>query len=123
MKNLNKILTVAVVLSAFATASQATADEAFLSPRAKANQPHYAPAGSSSVNDPDLVKDHPAGNAKAWEQTHRTRTEPSTVMTPSTAVVSVGYKAVGADGIAASPKLRQQLDDRAMQPIMVAPLK
>jgi hypothetical protein len=122
MKNLNKILAVAVVISAFATASQATADEPFLSPRAKANQPHYAPAGSS-MNSPDLVKDRPMGNAKAWEQMHRRSMEPSTVVTPSTAVVSVGYKAVGADGIAASPKLRQQLDERGTQPIMIAPLK
>ena len=122
MKNLNKVLAVAVVLSAFATASQATADEPFLSPRAKANQPHYAPAGSS-INSPDLVKDRPTGNAKAWEQTHRTRMEPSTAVTSSTAVVSVGYKAVGADGIAASPKVRQHLDEQGTQPIMVAPLK
>jgi hypothetical protein len=41
---------------------------------------------------------------------------------PSAEVASAGYRAVGADGIAASPKLRQQLDQRNAT-IMVAPVK
>ena len=122
MKNLNKILAAAVVISAFATASHATADEPFLSPRAKANQPHYAPAGSS-VNDVNLVTNRPAGNAKAWAQAQSSRMVPSTTGAASVGLASVGYRAVGADGIAASPKLRQQLDERGTQPVMVAPLK
>lgn len=41
---------------------------------------------------------------------------------PGTAVVKVGYRATGDDGITASPKLRQFLDERngAYQ---IAPLK
>jgi len=122
MNNLKKILMAILVAAAFTTASRATADEPFLSPRAKANQPHYAPAGSS-VNDVNLVTNRPAGNAKAWAQAQSSRTVPGTTGAASVGLVSVGYRAVGADGIAASPKVRQQLDERGTQPIMVAPLK
>jgi hypothetical protein len=60
----------AVVAVAFTTAHRATANEPFLSPKAKANQIRFAPSGSSA-NDPDLLKDRPFGNAKAWAQQHR----------------------------------------------------
>jgi hypothetical protein len=42
--------------------------------------------------------------------------------TASAAVASVGYRATGGDGIAASPKLRQHLNEHGAHP-MVAPLK
>lgn len=80
MKNLNLILMAAVAATAFTSVNRAQADEPFLSPRAKANQIHYAPSGSS-INDPDLVKDRPAGNAKAWAQKHRATTFPGTEST------------------------------------------
>jgi len=38
-------------------------------------------------------------------------------------VAAAGYKATGKDGITASPKGRQQLDERSSQPVMIAPLK
>jgi hypothetical protein len=116
MKNLNKILIAAVVAGALASASRATADEPFLSPHAKANQARVVPG--SSINDVNLATNHPAGNAKAVAQAQSLRTVPST-----TGAASVGYRAAGADGIAASPKARQQLNERGTQPVMIAPLK
>jgi hypothetical protein len=116
MKNLNKILIAAIVAGALASASRATAGEPLLSPHAKANQALVVP--SSSVNDVNLATNHPTGNAKAVAQAQSLQTVPGT-----TGGASVGYRATGADGIAASPKFRQQLDERGTQPIMVAPLK
>jgi hypothetical protein len=116
MKNLNTILVAVVVAGALASASRATADEPLLSPRAKANQTRVVPG--SSIHDVNLATNHPAGNAKALAQAQSLRTVPSTA-----GAASVGYRAVGADGIAASPKFRQQLDERSAPTIMIAPLK
>ncbi|HWF03836.1 MAG TPA: hypothetical protein VHA06_09125 [Candidatus Angelobacter sp.] len=44
--------------------------------------------------------------------------------TPSKAIAPVEYKAVDKDGIVASPRLRQQLDERGRgQEFQIAPLK
>ena len=121
MKNLNKILSVAVAAGALSITA-AMANEPALSPHAKANQPHYATPGSS-LNSTDVVIEHPIGNAKAREQMHRTKTEPLAAVVSPAPMASAGYHATGADGITASPRLRQQLDERAVQPVMIAPLK
>jgi hypothetical protein len=42
--------------------------------------------------------------------------------TPSAEVAGASYRATGQDGITASPKVRQQLDERNTT-IMVAPVK
>ena len=77
MKNLSKILMAALVAAAFTTASRASADEPYLSPKAKANQIRVAPAGASA-NDVNLVTNRPAGNAKAWAQAQSLKTAPGT---------------------------------------------
>jgi len=38
-------------------------------------------------------------------------------------IAGAGYNATGADGITASPRTRQELDQRASAPIMVAPVR
>lgn len=43
--------------------------------------------------------------------------------TEAAVVAGAGYKAIGADGITASPRTRQELDQRAAAPVMVAPVK
>ncbi len=45
----------------------------------------------------------------------------SVVATPELA--SAGYQPTGADGVTASPKLREQLNQRSSEPIMIAPVK
>jgi hypothetical protein len=114
MTNVNKILMMAVVAAALTTASRASAGEPFLSPRAKANQVHFAPSGSS-INDPDLVKDRPAGNAKAWAQTHRFKTIPGT---ESTVDLVHGPRPT------MSPKdPRYEQEARRLREVQVAPIK
>jgi hypothetical protein len=63
MKNLNKILLAATVAVAFTSVNRALAGEAFLSPRAQANQ--IRTVTGSSMGDPDLTKDRANGNAQA----------------------------------------------------------
>jgi len=114
MKNLNRVLAAAVVAVTFTTASRATANEPFLSPRAKANQVHFAPSGSS-INDPDLVKDRPFGNAKAWAQTHRATTVHGT---ESTVDLVHGPRPT------MSPKdPRYEQEARRLRELQVAPIK
>jgi hypothetical protein len=118
MKNINKILMVAAIAVAGASANSAKADDSLLSPRAKGNQPLIVSI-ASRANGANLAMNRPDGNAKAWEQAQSLKAVPST---SSTAVASVGYRATGDDGITASPKQRQQLNDHGMQ-FTVAPLK
>lgn len=44
-------------------------------------------------------------------------------MAASTTVASIGYRAVGEDGITVSPKLRAQLDEHSHQPLHLARIK
>ena len=114
MKKINKILMVVVVATAFTAVNRAQADEPFLSPRAKANQIRHAPSGSS-INDPDLVKDRPAGNARAWAQTHRLQATPGAA---STVDLAHGPRPT------ISPKdPRYEQEARRLRELQVAPIK
>jgi hypothetical protein len=63
MKNVNKVLLAASLAVTVMGVNRALANDAFLSPRAQANQIRTVPA--STVGDPNLTADRASGNAKA----------------------------------------------------------
>jgi hypothetical protein len=58
----------------------------------------------------------PKGNA--WAEAHK-KVATTTATDQTAKPISVGYRAVGDDGIAASPKFRQMLDDRKAREMAV----
>lgn len=54
----------ALVAVALTTVNYAKADGALLSPRAQGNQIHIV--AGSSVDDPNLLTNHPTGNVRGW---------------------------------------------------------
>jgi hypothetical protein len=113
-KTLLFAVAVAGVLSFTASAN---AGEPLMSPRAKdqADSLRKVPGTTTDTIDRSIKP----GSPKAIAQAESLRRVPSA---SSAAVAAVGYRATGDDGITASPKARQQLDERGSH-VMIAPLK
>ncbi len=133
MKNLDKILFVAVFAAISSMAGQASAqyqatgaDGITASPklRQQLSERTRVPSGTSmtvaTVGYRAAGEDGIAASPKLREFIDQRK---AVAPAPGAVVASAGYRATGVDGITASPKLRQQLDERVLQPTMIAPLK
>ena len=115
---MKKTLLFAIVAAgALTLAANTNAGDAVMSPKAKAQADSLRTVPGTSTHMIDRsVK---SGSPKVIALTESLRKVPST---PSNSMASVGYRATGDDGITASPKGRQQLDERGSH-VMIAPLK
>jgi hypothetical protein len=137
MKNINRFLIAATALALVGSASQARADGSSAccsttpccnesiaaSPKVRAMldercRNKCAPADQAGVRNTVTPQTAVAASPKAQATLNAQHTAP----TQSTGSSYAGYRPVGDDGIAASPKLRSMLDDRR-QTVEVAPLK
>ena len=130
MKNSNKILLFLAIASTLTLASQASAQYQGVSGDGIAASPKVREQMDQSKKTATLHSGQSAWsgflqNAFTASPKLREQLEQRAVARsePSTAVVSTGYNATGADGITASPKGRQQLDEQSSQQVMIAPLK
>ena len=116
---LSKILYAAALAAAFSVASRAAADDIIASPKFRemlgtseaGNAPHTAVV-TASVEQSKIQ-----GSPKMQELLTVQSGGPGTLVTVEP---SIGYKATGADGITASPRTRQQLDQEQNNFMVVA---
>src|SRR5437870_1392281 len=115
---MKKTLLIAVAAAGVFTFTDGTrAADVAMSPRAKAMADSLKTVPGTTVDTTDrTIK--PA-SPKAIAQAESLRRGPST---SSDVVASAGYRATGDDAVAASPKHRQQVNERGSQ-VMIAPLK
>ncbi len=136
MKNLNSILfgaAVAATLSLVTTAGaqyKATGDDGITaSPKVRQMLNARPAATRIAVETPSVTVTYrnPAAGITASPKAQQLLAERRVVVSssPAAEVASAGNRTTGGnDGIAASPKLRQQLDERTTSaPITIAPLK
>ncbi len=76
MNKTNYLLFAALTVAALFTTTLTRADQPNLSPRTRTNQTTVAPA--SAAQDPNLLAQRPAGNARGWAVLQSVRTIPST---------------------------------------------
>ena len=115
MKPLNHLLIAAAVGVTLSAAFSARADEALLSPRAKENQIRVAPG--TSADEPNLVANRPAGNAKAADLAQSLRTVPSNALSMN---VSHAPRPTLSPK---DPRFEAAWRSNAEQKVQVAPLK
>jgi len=130
MKNTPRFLIAGAVLALFASAGQARAggtasccdDGIAASPKVRAmldeRKARCCAAQTQATYRTTTPQTDIAGSPKVQQM--RSERTPAAVRQVTTE--TAGYRPAGADGIAASPKVRQQLDERR-QTVEIAPLK
>jgi hypothetical protein len=135
MKNLNKIVIIAALAASFGLANRASAqyqvvgdDSIAASPKVRQmldqrSEASCCTASTLVASGASVGYQAGTGGIAASPKVRLALTSKQSIgSAPSTAFASPGYQATSADGITASPKVRQQLDEQHVQ-FMVAPLK
>lgn len=115
MKQIHQLVVAAVTFVALEQVARVQAAEPLLSPRLQSLQTRVVPG--SSAGDPDLTKNRPMGNAKAWNAAQSRRTVPS-----SGREVDLAH-APRPSVPAKDPRYDALLRENAMKQLQVAPLK
>ena len=133
MKNLNKVMLTAAFAASFSLVQNASAqfkptvdDGIAASPKVRQMLNERAAAARVQPANPTVAVTYrnPAVGVTAPPKTLQMLAERKVVVNGalSTEVATTGYRPTGNDGVTASPKLRQQLDERGPT-LMVAPIK
>ena len=133
MKNLNKVMLTAAFAASFSLVQNASAqfkptvdDGIAASPKVRQMLNERAVAARVQPANPTVAVTYrnPAVGVTAPPKTLQMLAERKVVVNGalSTEVATTGYRPTGNDGVTASPKLRQQLDERGPT-LMVAPIK
>jgi hypothetical protein len=129
MKNLSKIMFVAALAASFSLVNQASAqyravgdDGIAASPKVREMLDQRKAAANTPAAPTVVVTQTTHKSITASPRATELLERNTVVSTPAVVSTSGGYQPTGSDGITASPKARQMIDEQHKQ-FMVAPLK